>query len=274
VKKILVVSDLHVGSTSAIMPPVVELGPTATRDARTVHASPTQLEFYNAWCDVVKTAGKIDACFVLGDCVDGVDRKSDGFSAWTTDRRAQITTAADLLSMVEFTPPPKGKRKDKGEARPFIGVEGSRYHVDSNTSADLAVMDAIGGAFGTDFAVMVEGTRIHLCHAIGHTTSPVSKATAPAKEAAHAELSRPTYGKFDLLLRGHRHDYYEWTNGETHIAGCPSWKSRDHFAATHGLGMAAKHIGALLLTVDKDEHWIRPLLTRLTPAHQFQEVEI
>lgn len=32
-KRILVVSDLHVGSTSAIMPPVVELGPTKTRDA-------------------------------------------------------------------------------------------------------------------------------------------------------------------------------------------------------------------------------------------------
>lgn len=259
-KKILVVSDLHVGSTSAIMPPVVELGPTATRDTRTVHASPTQLEFYEAWCDVVKTAGRCDACFVMGDCVDGVDRKSDGFSAWTTDRRAQITTAADLLSMVK--------------TRKYYGVEGSRYHVDSNTSADLAVMDALRGAFGTDFAVMVEETRIHLCHAIGHTTSPVSKATAPAKEAAHAELSRPVYGKFDLLLRGHRHDYYEWTNGETHICGCPSWKSRDHFAATHGLGMAAKHIGALLLTVDGDEHWIRPLLTRLTPAHQFQEVRV
>ncbi len=157
---------------------------------------------------------------------------------------------------------------------PYFGVDGSRYHVDSNTSGDLAVMDLLKGEFATDLAICVEDTRIHLCHAIGHTTSPASKATAPAKEAAHAELSRPVYGKFDLLLRGHRHDYYQWDNGETHIAGCPSWKSRDHFAATHGLGMAAKHIGALLLTVDGDEHWIRPLLTRLTPAHQFQEVTV
>mgnify|MGYP000979452773 CR=1 FL=1 len=115
---------------------------------------------------------------------------------------------------------------------PYFGVDGSRYHVDSNTSGDLAVMDLLKGEFATDLAICVEDTRIHLCHAIGHTTSPASKATAPAKEAAHAEISRPAFGKFDLLLRGHRHDYYQWDNGETHIVGCPSWKSRDHFAAT------------------------------------------
>lgn len=257
---ILIVSDLHVGSTRAVMPPVVELGPTATRDARKVYASPTQLEFYEAWCDLTKSAGRVDACFVLGDCVDGVDRKSEGFAVWTTDRRAQIETAADLLSMAQ--------------TNRYYFVDGSPYHVDSNTSSDLAVCDLLKGTFGTDLAVTVEETRIHLCHAIGHTTSPVSKATAPSKEAAHAEINRMVYGKFDLLLRGHRHDFYAWDNGETHVVGCPSWKSRDHFAATHGLGMPARHIGGLLLTIDGDEHWVRKKLTALNREHQFQEVAV
>lgn len=267
-KKILVVSDLHVGSTHALMPPVVEFDATPTRDAREVRASPLQLDEYAAWCEMVKYAGRVDACFVLGDCVDGVDRKGEGFAAWTTDRRAQVETAADLLSMVKF----KGKFKSK--ARPFFGVDGSRYHVDSNTSGDLQVMDRLGGTFGTDLAVVVDGVRVHLAHAIGHTSSPVSKATAPAKEVAFAELNRPIYGKFDLLLRGHRHDVYEWFNGRTRIAGCPSWKSRDHFAASHGLGMPAEFIGGLLLHVDNGRHWIEPLLTRLTEGHQFQEVTV
>jgi hypothetical protein len=238
----------------------VQFDATPTREAREVRASSLQLDIYEAWCRMVKYAVRVDACFVLGDCVDGVDRKGEGFAAWTTDRHAQVETAADLLSMVK--------------TRKYYGVDGSRYHVDSNTSGDLLVMDKLGGTFGTDLAVVVDGVRIHLAHAIGHTSSPVSKATAPAKEAAFAEINLPIYGKFDLLLRGHRHDVYEWSNGRTRVAGCPSWKSRDHFAASHGLGMPAEFIGGLLLHVDKGRHWIEPLLTPLTQDHQFQEVTL
>lgn len=259
-KRILVVSDLHVGSTHAIMPPVVELGPTATRYARTVHASEMQCEFYDAWSAMVTDAGKVDACFVLGDCVEGVDHKSEGYGVWTTDRSAQVRVAADLLSMIK--------------TRRYFGVQGSRYHVDANTTADLMVMDLLRGEFGTDLVVDVEDARIHLNHAIGHARSPVSKSTAPTAEIALAALNASTYGEFALLLRGHRHDLYDIRNEFGHIAGCPSWKARDTFAATHGTGMPAKCIGGLLLTVKGAECLIEPLTTRLAPKHQFREVAL
>lgn len=259
-KKILVVSDLHVGSVHALMPPVVELGPTATRQARKVYASDMQVEFYEAWCDMIDEAGRVDACFVLGDCVDGVDRKSEGYDVWTTDRRAQVETAADLLSMVK--------------TRRYFCVQGSPYHVDSNTTADLAICDRLKGTFGTDLVVVIGDKRFHLCHAIGHTSSPVSKATAPSKEIAHAAMNDRLFGRFDLLCRGHRHDYYYIENSHGRILGVPSWKARDSFAASRGLGMPAECIGGALIRIENGALTVERMTTTLSEGHQFVEVVV
>ena len=173
----LIVSDLHIGSTVAVMPPEVHLGPTRTREERKVCASDLQCEFYDRWCETIAAAGRVDCCFVLGDSVDGIDHKSDGYTVWTTDRRAQADTAYTLLSMVKTSK--------------YYCVQGTRYHVDDNTTADLAIADKLGATFGTDLVVNLDGVRIHLNHKIGHSRSPASKLTAPATEIAHACVGDP-----------------------------------------------------------------------------------
>lgn len=257
-----ILSDLHLGGNVSIMRPQVKLGSTSGDAAHTVSASEIQAEFYDRYCQMIRDMGRVDCCFVLGDTTDGVDSHSEGYTLWTTDRRAQVEEAYTLLSMIR--------------TKKYYVVQGSRYHVDSNTTTDLAVCDKLRGTFGTDLAVVLDGLRIHLSHKIGHSRSPASKLTAPATEIAHAELNVPSYGRFDLLLRGHRHDYYDVKTGNGHIVGCPSWKARDHFAATHGLGMPAREIGGLLLHIEKKKgrtvHWVEEFLTPLTAKHQFTEV--
>jgi len=261
----LIISDLHVGGNEAIMPPVVKINQTATREAQTIHASPMQCEIYDRYCQTIKDAGKVDCCLVLGDMVDGVDRHGEGAGVWTTDRRVQVDTAYTLLSMAK--------------TKEYYCVQGTRYHVDSNLSTDHAVADKLRATFGPDLVVNLDGIRIHMNHKIGHSRSPVSKLTAPAGEIAQAEIHHEYYGRFDVLLRGHRHDRYDirYDTGPR-IAGCPSWKSRDHFAATNGLGMPAKEIGALLLHIEKKKgrtvHMIEPLITKMKPKHQFTEVTV
>lgn len=252
-KRILVVSDMHVGSTVAVMPD--EVNPD--KGGR-IEANPLQRVLYEKWQEMVDR-GRFDACFVLGDAVDGPNIKSRGFELWTSNLRQQVTTAADLLGMVR--------------TRRYYGVQGSFYHVSENTSADLAVIDCLRGTFGSDLVIVSEECRMHICHEIGYSGSPVSKATAPSTELAFSAIHDPHMGTFDLLLRGHRHDYYDLRTVLGHIVGCPGWKVRDAFAAKKGLKMLS-NLGYLVLEIRGADVTVDPTVWVPARGHQFTEVSL
>lgn len=257
-KKILVVSDLHTGSTVSVMPDDVWTEDDQGRRNR-ISANAIQRLLYRRWEQMVNDVGTVDACFVLGDTIDGPNIKSRGFELWTPNLSLQCRTAADLLSMVK--------------ARKYYGVQGSYYHVGENTSSDLAVMEMLRGEFGTDLVITVEDARLHLCHEISYSASPVSKATAPSTEIAFSALHDEHLGKFNLLLRGHRHDFYDLRTAFGHIVGCPCWKVRDAFAAKKGLKMLS-NLGYLLLEVNGADIRVEPTVWIPRQDHQFKEVEM
>ncbi len=256
-KRILIVSDLHVGSNVAIMPDEVWIEKNDQPRANVITANEVQKALYQAWQEMVDRVGRVSACFVLGDSCDGSNIKSRGFELWTSNIHQQCKTAADLLSMVK--------------TNKYYGVQGSYYHVGENTSSDLAIIDMLHGTFGTDLVVNIAGKRIHLCHEIGVSTSPVSKATALQSEIVSAELNQ-YYGKFDLLLRGHRHEYREVRDHRGHIAICPAWKVRDAYAAKKGLKLSP-HIGYLVLNIQGSDMWLEPHLVPVKAEHLFKEVQ-
>jgi len=159
-KRILVVSDLHVGSSVSVMPDEVNIEPSDEQRSQRIASNPLQKRIFKEWEEMIDIVGKVDACFDLGDNVDGPNKKSNGFELWTSNMHQQVMTAVDLLSMIK--------------TNNFFGVQGSYYHVGENTSSDLAVLNSLAHCrqeFGTDLAVKVEDVRIHLSHAIGYTRS-------------------------------------------------------------------------------------------------------
>jgi len=241
-KRILAVGDLHVGSLVSVMPDEVYVEATDTARANKIEANPIQKALYAAWQAMLDDIGKVDACFVLGDSIDGPNRKSTGFELWTSNLNQQVTTAADLLAMIK--------------TRKYYGIQGSFYHVGENTSSDLAVLTMLHGTFGTDLAVTVGPHRIHLAHQIGVSSSPISKATALQGEIVGAHLNKDAFGDFDLIVRAHRHESGYVQNAWGRALVVPGWKLRDAFVSKLGLrtapqiGYAVIYAGDDSLTAD------------------------
>lgn len=189
-----------------------------------VHSNELQKRLFKEWESMIELYRRPDVCILLGDLIDGPNKRSIGFELWTSSLHQQIDTATDLLKMVK--------------ARKHFGVQGSYYHVSENTSSDLVVVNNLpNGEFGTDLTVEIEGKRIHCAHDIGWSQSPVSKSTRPLSELVSARLFDDRYGTFDLMLRGHRHEYLDLSTRLGRVVIAPCWKCRDSFAARKGIGL-------------------------------------
>ena len=238
-RKVLVVTDLHAGSKYSVMPDevYVEGGDTPNQQNK-ICSNRLQKVLYKEWRKMCDEVGKVDACITLGDNIDGPNYKSRGFELWTPSLHQQVKTAADLLS--EIRCPKFG----------YFGVQGSGYHVSENCSADLGVIDCLGGTFGTDLTLDFLDKRIHCSHVIAPSSSPVSKATAPQAEIMWSVINVDLFGELDLILRGHRHEYIELINSKGHFIAVPGWKTRDAFLAKMGLKAAGNEIGYVVLEIE------------------------
>ena len=87
-KRILVLSDLHSGSQCGLTPTPwqVKKTPASTRHNK---FADLQAIAYDWYLKKINELGKIDICFVLGDCVDGQDKKGSGVGQITTDLEEQ-----------------------------------------------------------------------------------------------------------------------------------------------------------------------------------------
>lgn len=259
-KKVLVVSDLHAGSNVSVMPDEVYVEHKDHTKANVIQANPLQKVLYAKWVEMCSEVGKVNACYCLGDLVDGPNIKSRGFELWTSNLHQQVETAHELLSMVKTSK--------------YYGVQGSYYHTGENTSSDLAVIDKLHGTFGTDLVVQAEGHRMHLCHEISYSSSPMTRATAPYGELVGSSRYDKWYGEFDLLLRGHLHRFLYLYDTDGRIALCPGWKVRDAFVSKKGLKGGPSHIGYLVLHISKDNIFVEPHCWVPHKEHLFREVEM
>ena len=257
-KKILVLADIHSGSTVSVMPDEVHVEHKDANKANVIQSNPLQKILWEKWKEMVSEVGRVDACYLLGDLIDGPNIKSRGFELWTSNMHQQVETAHEMLSMV---------RTSK-----YFGCQGSMYHVGENTSSDLAVLDALRGTFGTDLVVQVNGHRIHLNHEVAYSGSPMTRATAPYGEIVGAVRYDKWFGDFSLLLRGHLHRFMHIHDTDGRIVLCPGWKVRDAYQAKKGLRGGPSHIGYLVLHVDKENIFVEPHVWVPAREHIFREV--
>ena len=255
-KRILVVSDLHVGNRVSIMPDEVFIDQHERK--MKIESNLIQKKIFTQWEEMVDDVGRVDAILNLGDTCDGVNRKSSGTGLWTTDINLQMEVASNLLSMVH--------------TNTYLGVQGSYYHVGDNQSSDRNVTEGFKGTFGDELAIVSEGKRIHACHDVGVSSSGFAYRTTPIAQQMMLAALNPEYKGFNLLLRAHAHYYVRVSFEHTHGIICPCWKGRDEFAARRTLAFNP-HLGYVIINI-KDDIEIEPHLFTLKGKDLIQEVVV
>jgi len=255
-KRILVISDMHVGNRVSIMPDEVYID-QAERKMK-IESNLIQKKIYTKFEEMVDDVGRVDAVLNLGDTCDGVNRKSNGTGLWTTDINLQMEVASNLLSMVH--------------TNTYLGVQGSYYHVGDNLSSDKNVIEGFKGTFGDELALVSEGKRIHACHDVGVSSSGTSYRTTAIAQQMMISALNPEYQGFNLLLRGHTHYYVNVSFQHAQGVICPCWKSRDEFAARRTLAFMP-HMGYLVLNI-KDRIEVEPHIFTLKGKDLMKEVVV
>jgi len=245
-KRILVVSDLHVGS---------KWGLTSKKD------NSVQRELFSRWKAMVDTVGSVDAVVVNGDICDGVNRAEDG-EGIELDAKDQILEAIELLERVD--------------SKRFYGTQGSGYHTKKNPSMDWAVIHGLKGTFDNEIVLNVNKTRFHFAHKTGVSSSgQMYHGTPISKEIMVAALNEGSMGKFHVVGRAHTHYFYYVGSADCMAFISPCFKARDPYAQLSSLKWSP-HIGYVYFDVDSGEgeyQWAH-CAKKLDSGHLFTEQRV
>ena len=233
-EKILVISDLHVGSRYAVMPETFN----------GYEASNLQKKILERWVDMVKKETDIDALFILGDVVDGFQRANRGRELWTADIDEQIDAAVELVKMIDY---------DKA-----LVVYGSPYHTDDGLIFDEVFAKRIG-AVEHDWELIVKPNNVeeyvHIAHNVSVSNAPMMYRTTPiAKELMLALLHEKELGRYKTVIRGHAHYFvyvafsnqFGWVN--------PCWQARTPYMIRSGLSLVPK-LGYVVFNTPENGRW-------------------
>lgn len=243
-KKILCISDLHVGSMTSVMPE--EFIESRADGSPFYHqANDIQLDMFNFWKKMCKTVGRVDAVFNLGDTIDGPNRKKSGLGVWTSNLRTQAQAAAKLLGMIK--------------SRKYYTAIGNDYHVWGGMSAEEIVADYLSVSKNAvcearhGLYVKLGGKIFHLMHRVGTSRNWLYRSTPLTREMLFSALMDDMFEEHDggvnCILRGHAHYFWCCDTG-SHIGFvCPGWKLSDEFLKGLSISMDNVSIGAFVLRI-------------------------
>lgn len=246
-KRILVVSDLHVGSSTALCsehPIISDLGTT-------YNPNPLQKQLFRAWKDMIKSLkGTVDLLVVNGECIDGANVKQVGQQSWTTNLEDQMNDAKKLIEMIPY--------------RKVLLLRGSNYHdqidgtnfeeIMASKLKNIVKYKAYGGKGSTDYFAFVKiyGKVFNFTHHIGFSKAEANRTGALAKEMKGMHFQHDTLGRADCFIRSHAHYFVHVEFANTHGVITPAWKFPDAHLFRGGLAGTVPDVGAILFDVYKD----------------------
>jgi len=210
-RSIAFVADLHVGNRYAIAP-----AGWRSKEGNVLHLNEGQFDLYQNFLDFCKRCDEheVDTVVLVGDLVDGPNRKGYGRLLMTRDINEQIEMAVALL-------------KPLCRDRKVYGVEGSGYHVlPGGTSADQLVVQLLGGEWKGPIAIgrfSPSNLLWNIQH--GQSGAMIYRETVLAREQIFMNAAAGL-GKIELthvMVRGHWHwFYFDATNSQWKIQ-VPGW---------------------------------------------------
>lgn len=240
IRRIGFISCTHVGGSGALWPESHE-----TVDGQTLLPSKEQLTIKQYWDDFVSREIKAaDTVILLGDMVQGLNRKSCGHGLMISDLGEQVAAAVSLLKPV-------------CEGRKVFSITGSAYHDSMDTSLDMAICKQLGGTFyGGLRTVDVKGTGkvLNICH--GGASPTMYKATHEDRESMLLDAAIGAGNirhPIDIIVRGHWHYYQALELGHRTLVRVPGWQAwYDAKFMRDMLGKKNNPMGAVCLDIGKD----------------------
>ena len=242
--KLLLISDLHVGSYWGLMPNKVDVRNPLSGDITRITSSRGQRELYREWallCERCKVE-HIDHVIINGDIVEGQQYKNRGREVWTTDLSVQGDIARQLIEMLP--------------CHHVYLTQGTEYHVQGDRPLEQEVADTLcehgrDAHYNPDMVLEVGGARVHAMHKVGVTRTRY-RATGISAEMMIATFNQDPkheFGRIDVLVRSHAHYFAAAMIG--HMTGIitPCWKMRDPFSIKMG-SMSVPDNGYVLLDIN------------------------
>jgi hypothetical protein len=238
-KKILVLNDLHVGSSYGLLPP-------SFMDAQgnTHEQNVGQRYLWNRFMSTLSKLQpqKIDAVVINGDLLDGLQFKNRGIPLTLHRVEDQREAAVKVLEEVRNCFP----------AVAWFFVEGTPYHEVGEQVAQVAF-----NLLGTKHAVrrtlkMSVGKAIVQFHHETAFTSALTKAGSLEKELINSWLAEAMndWGKVHCEVRAHCH-YFCYVGRKDRLAiVCPSWQLQTDYTTKGSPNKNIPDLGCIVLSVD------------------------
>ncbi len=210
----VIVSDLHSGSE---LSPVMD--GLQTMSGRDIPPNSVQRELGAALKSVATEWSEPDVLVVLGDAIDGQNRKQSGVGQWSTEPQDQVNCAELLLRQFN--------------AKKYYVIQGSGYHVSLNGMPAEEILarqlkaERVGtGRYRSAMKFMLEkyGVRCHFAHHVPSSQTEWYLTTPIAKEGIRLELQQSRLGHVDAIFRGHNHYWLYIMFRRQHLISCPCWQ--------------------------------------------------
>jgi Calcineurin-like phosphoesterase len=252
VKRILVISDTHVGSIYGLMPPNF----VCSADYE-VKLNPGQQYLYECWKDMIARAKAIEPDYVIlnGDIVDGKQQAQRGTELNLPIPRDQ-TSAASLL-FEDLKHALNGTEK-------FFLVQGTEYHIGKAGEDEEVFAERLGcvpykglgtGHFSRqtlDLEPIGEsGTVINFHHGVS-VSSGLYRAVAIDREALWSAIAgkEGKLLKADCIVRAHAHYFVHVEHPNKHAYINPAWQLQTGFMRKNGPYRMLPDIGFTWIEVD------------------------
>ena len=255
-KSIIVISDLHVGSTVGLCPPKVSVV-----DRGSYECNKFQATLYHYWEDFWKnfvpkmTKGSRKVVLVInGDVIDNVHHNT--VNILSNSIEVQESAGVTILKGIRKLCPAK--------IHEIYMQAGTEAHAGSAGESERRIAKAIGALPDETGEYIpyqrwldVDGTIIHFAHTIGTTSSAAYESSAPMRELVASMVEAAQWGRPmpDILVRSHRHRFIEvpipTENGRIRVVVTPGWQLRTPFVERVDR-MRMPHIGGVVFQLGEE----------------------
>lgn len=223
---VVCISDLHAGSTYAIMPPGFY-----TKEGNLIGLNKVQEWLWNCWEDSWKWFDELagDDPWILivnGDAIDGNHHGTK--EIWAVDETDHGSAAYHVLKEPALS------------AHSMYIVDGTESHTKGHEhslaymlkakNANVVMPDTVAGAWGT-LNIEVAGTLCKFDHHISSTSRPYLEASALSIHmgSERVESSRAGHRVPRVFGRAHRHKFGSFDDGHGLMFTTPPWQTLTRF---------------------------------------------
>ena len=239
-----IISDTHVGSSTAVSPLRYTVHNRSSYEAQTMEANRLQKWLYANWVDFfdyVKSKSKKHRIIVahLGDVID---YNHHGSTQLVQEVGDQVEMAKTLLM-------PYREIADK-----FIGILGTAAHAGADHATEVALYQELKADFiEQQMTIDIDGVRVDLAHHGRIGTRPWTSGAANLASEIMIDYAQSGIHLPNFIFRGHLHvmDDSGSKFENTRLIQCPSWQLRTTYANRVAGNTRRSDIGGILLNDGK-----------------------